>query len=1037
MRTAIQEPGQGLSKIDYQKRIARLENFSPLESDWKELLRWVLSVEGGERWKNHILIILIEIVRKDVEDYQDFFIKGRGTAIQSCYTKDLRHKIQSWIERIDCFMSCEGQVEIDLQKSSVLSVAQNIRHILADSLACNTSPGKNHSSEIANFPYYSMLGAVSSIKKNCDYYIAKIEESKKIDASLSLLLTFTRHYSGIVEKFNRTFSSLPDIYHQQILGVKSKPVVQDKTYVVITLSSDEQQGFILPKDTLFEGGTTATGEPLFYHNLRDEYISPVKISQTEYGSVKTGWMLASSVLLLSEGRREINISFQLNKKVVLSDTLSRTLASLFTLQISTAEGWIARDIIPVYAKEENRLTFSLTLHVDDSAVVPCIPEIHQCTTIFPVVRIQMKQQEEEDTDILRTLFTAVKIHVKVMGLRRFDLYNELGQLDTMQPFYPFGTQAERGSWFMFGCDELSKKQWKLVQLEGVWNKLPQTSGGYAEVYRWYSSAINNQSFKVKTEWQHNQQWKTCRESPLSLFTTDDQGKLKETVVITFNKDNTTFSTETDYRSKTDFFRVTLDAPSVGFGMETYRQQFAEVMMYNSRRKEKHHKEVPSAPLIPLLADISLTYEAEAESGGIEENTKVHLYPIVRPSDHTAITFSTSGKNKAYPLFDTVAIDKAFYLGLQNVTKEQTIRMYVVLKPLKREELTDNPVKHSPTHWQYYHGKGEWITLSESSIIQDTTQGFTFNGHIEIEVPGDNLYLDADKVFWLRICSAQSSKIESIYINCLLVIAKNGDGHPLAAGTIQTLQTQDDRVAEISQPLSGFGGRVAEKPKQTFIRQSSRIAHRNRAVTGRDYEQAVLEQFHDIEKVYCFSTQPDDELPTAHVIVISGLVNNVYSLTAIARLTEIRNYLLRYISPMVKLEVSNPVMQIMKFVCCAIKKEHVRNDGVIIRRLTRRINQYFASWLYNGILPELDVQYSYKELHARLANDEDIVRLTKLTVNGKSIGNVDVDADDLYIKGDKPWYIFMPDIEIHILSGVGIGYAAIEKDFTIQGKKYEL
>ena len=54
-------------------------------------------------------------------------------------------------------------------------------------------------------------------------------------------------------------------------------------------------------------------------------------------------------------------------------------------------------------------------------------------------------------------------------------------------------------------------------------------------------------------------------------------------------------------------RVTLESPTIGFGVEAYRKRFMEVMTHNSRCKKKELMEIPQEPSEPLLADVELSY----------------------------------------------------------------------------------------------------------------------------------------------------------------------------------------------------------------------------------------------------------------------------------------------------------------------------------------------------------------------------------------------------------------------------------------------
>lgn len=71
------------------------------------------------------------------------------------------------------------------------------------------------------------------------------------------------------------------------------------------------------------------------------------------------------------------------------------------------------------------------------------------------------------------------------------------------------------------------------------------------------------------------------------------------------------------------------------------------------------------------------------------------------------------------------------------------------------------------------------------------------------------------------------------------------------------------------------------------------------------------------------------------------------------------------------------------------------------------------------------------MHARLANHEDVMRLSLLEVDGKSLPRVDYDTEDLLLKGNMPWSILLPDIKIETLSPHdGIEEAEIGGNFII-------
>lgn len=345
--------GNGISREQYQQDKTILDRFEAIESDWKELFRWVMSVgsnigsyteqnrteEGiSDLWKNHVFTTLIDIIQTNVEGYKTSFIHGRGTACQKDYTDDLESKIREWINRIERYLQSMWQTGQNVEQNPAVQAAQTIKKRLEESLkpSSNTEKQTNRVMRTENMPYYKMLSSVDQIKVNAEYYIGMIEKGGDMDAGLSLLLTFIRNYSSIAEGFNRKFSALPEFYFNNILQVSGRKSIQDRTYVVVT-PKPSFDGFTLPKGTKFRAGTKEDGQELIYKTDKQEHISPMKIAkvnsyylQTEneqvvalykqpieitnpaicqdlfsrdskYSFYNCGWQLESEILVLNEG----------------------------------------------------------------------------------------------------------------------------------------------------------------------------------------------------------------------------------------------------------------------------------------------------------------------------------------------------------------------------------------------------------------------------------------------------------------------------------------------------------------------------------------------------------------------------------------------------------------------------------------------------------------------------------------------------------------------------------------------------------------
>ncbi len=1063
--------GSGLSREDYGQDKVLLKDFEALESDWKELFRWVMSAgreidfydEQKEKkgavsdlWYNHIFTVLIEIVQKDVDSYKTSFIQGRGTSSQQFYTGKLNRRIREWMARIEKYLQSGWQTGQNVEKNPSIQAAQMIKKRLNDSLSTTLDKENrlNRVMSMENREYYEMLSAIGDIKKHAGYYVGMIEKNGDMDAGLALLLTFIRNYSTIVQSFNHKFSGIHSFYLKDILHVAGREITPDRTYVVVN-PKPSVQPLLLPAGTRFKAGTGKDGKELMYKTESAETITGLKISQVNsswlekansrvkavckqavdfanpathtrllpHGISHTcagydgGWQIESAIFLLREGKRKVSIQMLLTPESASYlhsiDFSTGHTGEAFSLWISCEEGWISKE--PQLRGENSGLTFEFTLDDQDKATTACITEVHGAATRFPVVKILAGTKNCPYEWASRIEFYSIRLTTEVEGIRTFNLYNELGEADPTQPFYPFGTQSQKGAWFTFGTDEWGGKYLEEVRLEGIWNKLPQTENGFAGVYKEYQQtpAITNESFKINIQRKENGRWTDCGDTLKPLFQTTE-GRLDETAEITLVLPSM-------YGQRNNLFRVVLQEPAIGFGMDVYRELFAETMMYNSRQKESKRRNIPMMPVTPVLSDMELSYKAclQVNMDNYIDNTFIRLSRLMAFPDSMTVPVM---KNEPQPVIFPLESDSALYIGFNNMPERSPVKMYFDMVFVSQHTSMDKPPCLVFDYMDHHHH--QWIPLSGESVKAEHTHGLTQSGYIEILMP-DKVQEDSpdlQTVFWLRIRISGDAgaclSIRCIYLNCLGVVAETGDGMPLPVGSIQKLQEDSPGIESIIQPFSGFGGCPAETAAQSAVRQGGRIANRNRAVTPSDYEQMVLERFHDVKKVCCIPRWGERTAPEVVIIPFPDVDENTrFPATPSWKLAEIEKFISTFTSPFVHLRVINPTYQTVDIECTAVLKENVSDQGIVSGRMTRRIREYYAWWQEKGLLPNLGQRYSYKELHTRLANDEGINELCTLTVNDETLDDIDVDATDKYFLGDTPWSIIVPGkITIKLLRG---------------------
>lgn len=1082
MATNLPYELKGTLRSGFEVDKAQLKDFRALESDWREIFRWIMSIAGdlphydnsnkvngtmAALWHNDVLTVLVEIRQKNLKEYAASFVEGSGTSQQNAYTANLQNKINGWIDRLSIYLNnafaC-GTV------TPAMRVAETVREQLQNSLPIipySSSRRRNFIQRVLdenNRPFFSMLGAVSDIQSKFDYYMQQIESSGDMDASQALLFTFVRSYCRIVRLFNDKFADLPNFYRREILKAIPKEAVQDSTFVVVNPNKEvTRKTFSLSAGTRFNAGENADGIPLYYSLTEKSYIVPTTIksartlfpqgrriitaplaldgtdSNTLFSTAnpvntqqELGWALSSPMLSLSEGERKVFLYYMMDGGTDIARLLAT--ASPFRLFTSGSEGWTERAHTATYERVGNYLLFSFTIADGEEALVPCSSDIHGIETEYPAVRILIDEIPTIGIDITSIKFKDIQIRVSVSDMHTFSLYSDVGEMDSSQPFYPFGTVGEKGSWFIFGSEELAIKKILNVSLKGTWNKLPDD--GYTAVYKDYalSQAVTNSSFKVTCEWQENSRWNVCRNSPVQLFCTDISGNIKEEAEFHFDiADFSPLAVGSTFRynkKAKGFYRIRLSEPSIGFGMDVYRQQFAEVMVHNSKAKERNQKPVPAMPQVPMIADAVLGYTAMDSFG---ENDR--LYRINETNGYERVNLGTESIQLLPDLKKHY-----LYLDLDDVEGLKRIRLYFSLRYMRRGSHGSTLASSGDSIIEYYDNEAcQWKVFPTECILQEDSGGLTRSGFITLNTfdETNNSFIKGNEV-WIRIgfendIAPENIIVDGIWLNCFKVMCENGDGSPLPAGAIASLAEDDPRVLEVLQPMEGYGGKAAEDEQAMSVRLATRISTRNRALNIGDYEKMILERFSDIEKVCCIpASQESNEI---RIVVFPQPEKRVFPQLPNWKLSEIEQYIKGYMSPFAKVRVINPTYEPLTVDMIVILKDSVQDEGEVQRRLYRRIYNYFVQWLVDEQLPELGKRYSYEGLKAWLVNDEGIERCVSLTITGgKSLAVLDDEGntEDVYhFSSEESGILYPGRINIEMTdTGDGIEDSSIGMNFII-------
>lgn len=718
-----------------------------------------------------------------------------------------------------------------------------------------------------------------------------------------------------------------------------------------------------------------------------------------------GIMVESSTLLLREGIREGTVCFRLTPdsheyfenrfREARTEMFSqeeieyKLLQDAFYLKISTVQGWVPLTGRLAYHPDDGNLYLHFRMEEDFPATAPCNEELHRIQTEMPVLRLIMNRTAwlYPYSWAARIRFSRLTIRVKVQNLTSLQLYGDSGTIDASAPFYPFGVQAKKNSWMVFGNYEMSVKPLRKVTFACKWQQLPLDENGFAGHYREYGYPIDNCCFRIRTEWLDNRKW-IASEASVGLFRSDgNAAKVKEESELPFVlpgilNGHYTKEEEYDYSTaRNGFFRLVLDSPEIGFGHALYRELFPRVMMENSRLKRK--RALPQEPVSPMMNDVKITYEAEDEfivnAPACQDIKIYHVLPLIEKQ------ISQVKADREIPFIQELQGTAHLFLGFSGMNGNDRLRFYMDFIPRTERRIhTPDDLALPEISWHIHTGK-EWMPLNNNCVKKDATEKFTDSGLVELVLPEpvEKGWLDKEGICWLRVSVERYPEkcqlLRGIYPNAVEAIAAGGDGKPLPASTITESESGLPGIDSIEQFLPGSGGFPRENETARNIRITCRIAHRNRLVTPMDYERMTLTEFPEVEKVKCLPGGTNiPGTPSVTLIAMQKQPDETLPLCSYSLLNSIRNRLQPFAAPMVKLIVINPVYEEITVRC-----HFMPEPGVAVwetlTRLNAKMNRRIAPWKEAGKMPVFGYTLPLDSVYSIFSNDEGVKTIEQLSL----------------------------------------------------------
>lgn len=809
--------------------------------------------------------------------------------------------------------------------------------------------------------FYLFYNAIAYLKTIVPIYLQESLESQQHAPATGLFMTFLRLYEKAQRRINRFTQRHLDFYYDQVLIAKAQAQIPERVYLRFTtkpgmgealikkateftagkdeklkeivfraendlLVTDAQirslYSLYLQHDSLISPETElgyvtrikAASPPILMPGEEQEPLSPWPLFGADRGGAgerdaEIGFAVASSLLLLNEGVRKVELSITLVESKALdaeSQSSNQTdfiqkfneIAELlnedwqvlfyklfknaFSIKLTSESGWldISEYIVTPLSNGKNGgdtgIKIIFTLGQEINPITPYVAELHGglFTTELALLRCCINPQTNFYPYSLfqHYVIGRLMIDVDVKGVRNLLVSNNYGQLDPTKPFQPFGPVPTCNATLVIGNYEIAKKRVTDLKLNLEWGELPFVKGGFEAYYRNYESDYSNSSFQGRFEALVDGRWRARDKKSahrVTLFDSkqdSDEVRAERVLQVDLLDDLKPIDraiTEEAFiysnKSRNGFFRLVLTEPPTAFGHTLYPQLLTKVSLLNARLKKP--QETPNQPYTPIINQITLDYCARAEikqelesravSDALTDNL-FHIHPF------GVETLYPRARDKPVTLFPQYTYQGNLFIGIdaQAVAGSLTLFFYLA------EDIVEVSSEKPEIGWFYLAGDG-WRQLSANRVHADTTDGFLSSGIVTLDIPTDierGNKIMPDDLYWLRVsakkdlhsfCSCYSIQPHALPLKRVITAAYSANVHLPEASKWQPMVTIPgiDQLWLAGKP---FGGRIKESKRELITRISERLRHKNRAMTTWDYERLILENFPQVAKVKCFS-----------------------------------------------------------------------------------------------------------------------------------------------------------------------------------------
>ncbi|WP_299313505.1 baseplate J/gp47 family protein [uncultured Aquimarina sp.] len=688
------------------------------------------------------------------------------------------------------------------------------------------------------------------------------------------------------------------------------------------------------------------------------------------------------------------------------------------------------------------------------------------------------------------------IRVDVQGMQQSILQNDQNTIDTKKPFEPFGFEPEIGSSFYIANEEIAQKRIKDLQLEMEWMQQPKSFAEYYKNY-WLIQANHTEEELAQLSEEELSELIQQRlvtnaaiieddsdfkadiffhdrnaEVLLSTMIENTEGDTvsegfslfaKESVIPITDIPSRMQETSPDYQYK-ERFGIDMDEDEVVSWERYFRVELTPVNFQHTTYNTLFTKQALSKKEEIKNLQVNLPYQPKLKKLGVSYTACVNITANTQSAKSTNSIFHIHpfGYNLLAPgneanLIPVYTDEGSLYLGVDQLKTPQILSILFQMA----EGSADPDIQKPELQWSYLRNN-EWVEITPSGILEDTTNGLVNTGIVKIKIPADATTggtLMPNDLHWIKICAFKDINGISDTIDIrsqVLSATLSGVGvdpthfeNPLPIDTITEALNPIPEVAKITQPFTSSKGKSAEKGNALYKRVSERLRHKNRALTMWDYEHLILNEFPQVYKTKCLPA--NDRTGGVDVIVVPDIKGKLpfdpfAPKVAADTLFQIEKYAQMLAPTYADIAVTNP-LYLQVSTECIVKFYEGYDEGFYKNKLIEEIKRFMSPWAYGE---DRDIQIG-GSLHASviinfIAERPYIDYVANLKLFQSEDGKTFTDVRSLH-NGQSIVIPSQPDMimvaaqihEVYVVNeGVfeedsfeGINYMEINKDFIVQ------